>query len=185
MDVGVVRSKTDIFGEVSDLVFTEWIVGGVVDVDVVVVSVFLALSLVVVITVLQDKVLDFLDDLGVEEVVGEDFVHWWQDDSVQVEALEYSVGESCDELVLVDVDAGPGSSLQERFVVLGTQEYLSEESDLLAKLAHRVGVWSSFGLYMASLDETNVVLDYRWVLVVLEVRLKLVIVSKFTVWLVW
>lgn len=179
LDVAVVCVQTNVLGEVGDLVLSEGKVGGVVDVDGVD-TVFIALGLLVVKSVPVYVVLHLLDDLGVEEVVWENFVSWGEDDSVQVLTLENSLGEGVHELVLVDVNTSPGSGVQEGCVVLGTQEDLDEKSNLLAELADGIRVRGTHRLYMAGLDKADVVFDSRGVLVVLDVGLEFVAVTDFT-----
>ena len=93
LNVGVVSIQSDIFGEVGNLVLTIGEVRGVVDVDVVV-TVFLTLALVVLKTVFVDEILNLLDDSGVEEVLGEDFVRRWKDDTIHILTLKDSIGVS-------------------------------------------------------------------------------------------
>jgi len=122
--VVVVGVDSYVFGVVRKRLF--WVdvqvVAGVVSSDGV--GVFLLFLLAVHLLV----VLGGVDNFGVVEVVGVDFVDWWQDDAVGGWVVQDGDGEGIQEHSLVDVVAGPDGGLVEGFVVLGVVEH-SEESD--------------------------------------------------------
>lgn len=88
LQVFVVVVETNIFGEVGNLVFSSWQVGGIVDWDVV------DLFASIVSDTVRLNVLDFLDDSSVKEVVREDFVGWWDGDALGIMTLENGDDES-------------------------------------------------------------------------------------------
>lgn len=62
-----------------------------------------------VLVLLCDNILSFLDDSRVEVVLRNGLVNGWQDDTLCVRTLKNSADEGLEELLLVDVDAGPCS----------------------------------------------------------------------------
>lgn len=100
VNVSVVSSKTNIFGEVSDFVFAKGKVRGVVDVDVVdMFSSGLRFD-----TVFVYVIMDFLDDPCVEEVMGENFVRGREDYSLGVLTLKNGSGKSLINKSIVRLD---------------------------------------------------------------------------------
>lgn len=87
-DIVVVGSETDILSPVVEFVLSFLDVGGVVHWDVH----NIARDWVVDSVTLD--VLNLLDDSGVQEVVWENFVWWWKNDSLGVFTFQDSGGES-------------------------------------------------------------------------------------------
>lgn len=80
--------------------------------------------------------LGVLDDTAVEVVLWEDFVECWWHDTLGIRTDQNSGDQSLHELLLVDVNASPGSGLDECVVVLGTNQHSRQEGYLFAKGAH-------------------------------------------------
>lgn len=116
LNVGVVGGEADVLGEVLELVLAVGQVSRVVDWDN---DGLDSIGQSGGLHVVGVDVLGVLDDPRVEVVPWEDLVWGWQDDALGVWTQEDGGGEGLDELLLVDVNAGPCGGLQECSVVLG------------------------------------------------------------------
>lgn len=165
--VGVVVSKTDILGEVGQLLFITGQLSSVVNRD----DNGGVLSDLIT---LRSNVLGFLDNPGIEVVLGNDFVERRQNDALCLGVLKNGSDESLDELSLVNVDTGPCGGRQEGLVVLGAQQDSVQKSNFLAELADGVRVHGAFRLNQTSLYGAYVVLDENGVLVLLDIALDVI-----------
>jgi len=138
MEVVVVGIDVDIFGEVGHGLF--WmdvhVPAGVVGVDGVslVVGILDLMLVLVGSPVVLFVLLGLVDDFVAEEVVGEDFVNWRQDDVLAMLAVDDGNGQGVDEHALVDVLAGPVGHMVEGVVILGIIEGPEESDGLLHML---------------------------------------------------
>lgn len=140
VEVVVVSVKADVLGEVRQLLFLVYVVepAGVVGADVE--NVVLLNNAEVRGNPLGDEealhldALDLGDDIGVDEVVGVDFVGSGEDDSGGVVTVLDGDAEGVDEESLVQVDAGPRGGLVEGLEVLGVVEQVVEGDGLVPAL---------------------------------------------------
>lgn len=101
------ESETNVVSEVRKLVFSVRKIVSVVNRD------DNGLFSQGVVHSVNSDILGLVDDASVKVVLRKDLIQSWRDDSVSLWVLEESSDEGLDELVLVHVDAGPSSSLEE------------------------------------------------------------------------
>lgn len=147
--------------------------GGIVDRDN-----DLMLSNMVSSGLLGGNVLSFLDDPGVEVVMGHDFVERWQGDALSSRVLKDCSDEGLDELSLVDVDTGPCGGVQEGLVVLGAQQDPVEDGNFLAELTDGVGVDGTLRLYKTGLHGAYIVFHEDRIFVLLVVGFDVIGVAE-------